>query len=188
MFRSPHPEPKDITVPLMVDQECAAGGTVHRQAGVLPLVLGFGNVLLTDDGAGVHIVEQLRSTLDPDLANFIDAGTMSFSLLSYIEATDSMLVIDAGELDRTPGTLGLFEDAAMDEFLKSPRWRTVHEVGLIDLLDTARLLGTIPARRALLCIQPSHTGWGEALSSPVERAVPDAMRQAVALLKRWRGQ
>ncbi len=126
----------------------------------LPLVLGFGNVLLSDDGAGVQAVELLRE-LCGNAANFIDAGTLSFSLLSYIEATDSLLVIDAANLDDVPGTLAMFAGTAMDDFLKSVRRRTVHEVGLIDLLDMARLGECLPSRRALLCIQPGRIDWGE---------------------------
>src|SRR5580658_1063115 len=114
------------------------------------LVLGFGNVLLSDDGAGIRLVERLRSELGADAAEFVDGGTLSFSLLPYLEATHSMLVADAADLDREPGAIGLFEGAAMDEFLKIPRRRTVHEVGLVDLLDMARLLGCLPDRRALL--------------------------------------
>ncbi len=66
-------------------------------------MLGFGNVLLCDDGAGVQIVERLRAVLGDDAADFIDAGTLSFSLLPYIEATDAMLAIDAADIDGPPG-------------------------------------------------------------------------------------
>ena len=150
------------------------------------LVLGFGNVLLCDDGAGVRLVERLRSELAPSAAEFIDGGTLSFSLLSYVEAADSMLVIDAADLDSSPGAIGLFEGAAMDEFLKTSRRRTVHEVGLLDLLDMARLRDRLPNQRALLCIQPGRIDWCEALSAPVAEAMPEAARQARATLQRWR--
>lgn len=150
------------------------------------LVLGIGNVLLSDDGAGVQLVEHLRSELGADAADFVDGGTLSFSLLSYIESTDSMLVIDAAELEGVPGAFCLFEGMAMDRFLASARRRTVHEVGLIDLLDMARLQGCLPSRRALLCIQPSCIDWSETLSAPVAQALPAAGRQAQALLQRWR--
>src|ERR1700690_1933116 len=73
------------------------------------LVLGIGNILLSDDGAGVRLVEQLRSQLGADSATFIDGGTIGFALLSYVEATDSMLVVDAADLDSAPGTTALFE-------------------------------------------------------------------------------
>lgn len=74
----------------------------------------------------------------------------------------------------------------MDEFLKSTRRRTVHEVGLIDLLDMARLQDCLPLRRALLCIQPQRIDWSDALSVPVAESLPAAVRQATMLLQRWR--
>ncbi len=150
------------------------------------LVLGFGNVLLSDDGAGVRLVERLRSELGAEAAEFIDGGTLSFSLLSYVAVTDSLLVVDAADLNSAPGTIRLFEGTAMDEFLKSTRRRTVHEVGLIDLLDMARLEGCLPSRRALLCIQPQHIDWSETLSARVAEALPEAARQAWETLQRWR--
>ncbi len=162
-----------------------AGGRVPLLAHPSALVLGFGNVLLCDDGAGVQLLGRVRSVLGDDVAHFIDAGTLSFSLLGYMEAAQSMLVFDAADLGAAPGTVRLFEDAAMDRFLTSSRRRTVHEVGLIDLLDMARLQNCLPHRRALLCIQPERIDWSETLSAPVAEALPEAARQATALLRRW---
>ncbi|MGO9514787.1 MAG: HyaD/HybD family hydrogenase maturation endopeptidase [Steroidobacteraceae bacterium] len=150
-----------------------------------PLVLGFGNLLLSDDGAGIQVVERLRAEFGGDGADFIDAGTLSFSLLPYIEATDSLLVIDAADINGPPGAIGLFEGMAMDAFLLSARRRSVHEVGLIDLLDMARLRDCLPRRRALLCIQPGRIDWSEQLSAPVAHALPEVVREAAVLLERW---
>jgi len=149
------------------------------------LVLGFGNVLLCDDGAGVQILGQLGCELSPDSAQLIDAGTLSFSLLPYIEAANSVLAIDAADINDRAGAIAIYEGEAMDEFLRSTRRRTVHEVGLIDLLDMARLRDCLPSRRALLCIQPGLIDWSERLSPPVAAALPVAVRQASALLQRW---
>jgi hydrogenase maturation protease len=151
-----------------------------------PLVLGFGNVLLSDDSAGVRLVERLRSELEADAAECVDAGTMSFNLISYVEATDSILLIDAAELHSPAGTIRVFEGREMDDFLKIIRRRSVHEVGLIDLLDTARLLGCLPVRRALLCIQPHRIEWCSALSPAVEEILPLAVQKAKAVLQGWR--
>ena len=151
----------------------------------VPLVLGFGNILLGDDGAGVWIVERLRTDPDCGACEFIDGGTLSFTLLPYVEATDALLVIDAAELESLPGTVAVFEGPAMDAFLMSARRRTVHEVGIIELLDMARLRGSLPARRALLCIQPGHIDWTNILSMPVAEGLSVAVTAARALLARW---
>lgn len=151
-----------------------------------PVVLGFGNVLLRDDGIGVRVVERVGAALGAEAAEFIDAGTLSFTLLPHIEAHDALLVIDAADLERSAGSIELFEGSDMDEFLAHPRRRSVHEVGLMDLLDMARLRDCLPPRRALLCIQPSCIEWGETLSAAVAQALPAAADRAAALIDRWR--
>ncbi len=149
------------------------------------LMLGMGNVLLGDDGVGIRLVERLRTDPAFGAANFVDGGTLSFSLLGLIETTDAMLVTDAADLGEAPGTVRLFENEAMDRFLASSRRRSVHEVGLCDLLDMARLLDCIPRRRALLCVQPCTIDWTEALSPPVARAFDAAAARAGAVLRYW---
>jgi hydrogenase maturation protease len=165
-----------------------AGNVSHAWSSPEPpraLILGFGNILLGDDGAGVQLVERLRTELPNSAYEFVDGGTMSFSLLSHVEKTQSMLVIDAAELGEPAGSVQLFENDAMDRFLKGSRRRTVHEVGLVDLLDMARLRDCLPGRRALLCIQPAVIDWSESLSPLVKAAMTGAASQARALLSRW---
>ena len=174
-----------MTSRLAVESGSQSADIVAPNPAARSLVLGFGNVLLSDDGAGVQLVMRLRSKLGPEAAEFIDAGTLSFSLLPYIEATTSVLIIDAAEISALPGSIALFEGLKMDQFLCRTRRRSVHEVGLIDLLDMARLRDCLPPRRALLCIQPGRIDWSEELSVPVEEALDEAGRQAVALLQRW---
>jgi hydrogenase maturation protease len=151
----------------------------------LGLVLGFGNILLGDDGAGVQLVARLSAVLPDSRCEFVDGGTMSFSLLSHVENANALLVIDAAELGHPPGFTALFENGAMDDFLRTSRRRTVHEVGLVDLLDMARLRDCLPHRRALLCIQPGLIDWSETLSPAVEAALAQASNQARKLLSRW---
>jgi hydrogenase maturation protease len=128
-------------------------------------------------------MEGLRKEVDTQC---VDGGTMSFTLLPYVEAAASMLVIDAANLEQPPGTFVLFEGTAMDDFLTSARRRTVHEVGLMDLLDIARLLGCLPTRRALLCVQPERIDWSMSLSAPVEQSIGAATLRVKALLQQWR--
>ncbi len=167
---------------------CAAAETgVPRVLSNL-LVLGLGNTLLGDDGVGIRVVEDLQAQSAFAGASYIDGGTLSFSLLGHLEQADAMLVIDAAQLDAAPGTVCVFEDAAMDRFLASSRRRSVHEVGLSDLLDMARLEDCLPQRRALVCVQPANIGWSQSLSAPVAEARLATLAQASAILARWSGR
>ncbi|MGA9334374.1 MAG: HyaD/HybD family hydrogenase maturation endopeptidase [Rudaea sp.] len=166
--------------------DCCERLTVSVPCGAASVVmLGIGNVLLGDDGVGIQLVERLRS--DPALSavDFVDGGTLSFSLLGLIETTDALLVADAADLNLVPGTVRLFENEAMDRFLRSSRRRSVHEVGLCDLLDMARLHDCLPERRALLCVQPGTIDWGETLSDRLAETFESAVGQARSVLGNW---
>jgi len=150
------------------------------------LVLGLGNTLLGDEGAGVHAIRYLAepSRALPDV-DYLDGGTLSFTLAGAIEDADHLIVIDAAELHAAPGTVQVFEGAAMDEFLGRNRKASVHEVSLMDLLAIARLTDSLPARRALIGIQPQYLDWADAPTPAVAEAIPAAGDAALRLLRDW---
>lgn len=150
------------------------------------LVLGIGNTLLTDEGAGVHALSRLAEDY-PDLAGveLIDGGTLSFTLAGPIEETGRLIVIDAAQLGAEPGTVRVFEGAEMDRFVGHNKKSSVHEVGLVDLMTVALLAGRLPARRALIGIQPENLDWGLEPTAAVQRGIREACARAVALIERW---
>ena len=149
------------------------------------LVLGIGNTLLGDEGAGVHALRYLQGRPEGRLLELVDAGTLGFTLLPLIEDHARLIVIDATNLDAPPGTVRVFEGSAMDIFLGRPR-RSVHEVGICDLLHATRLSGRFPKDRALIGIQPEIVGWQDG-PSPVVAAAFAAVGSAVCeRLSRWR--
>jgi len=149
------------------------------------LILGIGNTLLSDEGAGIHALNLLQSTY-PDLPNLtcVDGGTLSFTLAAYIEDSDNLIVFDAAELNAPAGTVKTMAGGEMDAFLGAAR-RSPHEVGLLDLFDIARLTGSLPAKRALVGIQPGLIEWGLSPTPAVATALPIAVEQAVNLLGQW---
>jgi hydrogenase maturation protease len=149
------------------------------------LVLGIGNTLLGDDGVGVRIVESLRGDADMAQRALVDGGTLSFSLLSQLEDAEAMLVVDAANLGAAAGTVRVYESDAMDQFIRRAGPRSVHEVGLADVMDMARLHGCLPPQRALVCVQPDRIEWSEKLSPVVEAATAHARQQIRELLSRW---
>lgn len=151
------------------------------------VVLGIGNVLLSDDGAGVRAAEALSRRLGnrPGL-RVLDGGTMSFALLEYLRDTGALIVFDAAELGAPAGEVRCFEGESMDSFLAdTARRRTVHEVGLNDVMAMARLAEELPEQRALICIQAAEVRWGLEVTPAVGAALPRAAAQAEALLERW---
>lgn len=150
------------------------------------VVLGIGNTLLRDESAGIHVVDALRHRDELDGVALVDGGTLSVTLLDYVEMAPALIVVDAGNIGAVPGALRSFEGEAMDAFLAgASRRRTVHEIGLLDLLAIARLRDLLPAHRALVCIQPAEVGWGLEPTLSVAAAVPAAADEVVRIFRRW---
>lgn len=149
------------------------------------LVLGIGNTLLGDEGVGVRVIEYLRhSHSHTDRLELVDGGTLSFTLAPLIEDSHRLIVVDAAELGSPPGTVQVFSGEAMDLFAGNAK-NSVHEVGLAELLDIARLTGRLPAYRALVAVQPRDLDWSTEPSEPVARAVGLAAAQVVELAMTW---
>lgn len=115
---------------------------------------------------------------------FLDAGTLSFTLVDDIASADNLIIFDAAQLDAVPGAIEVFEGDEFDEFLRSGR-RSVHEVGFADLMDIARLQDCLPINRALIGIQPELLGWGDSPGDSVTAAIPAAAESAMALIEKW---
>lgn len=160
-------------------------GTISTRKSTV--ILGLGNTLLGDEGVGVHAVRYFQAML-PGQADteFIDGGTLSFTLVEAIEAAEKLIVIDAAELRCVPGTVRLFQGKEMDRFVGTSKKSSVHEVSLADLLVISCLTGHLPEYRALIGIQPASIAWSETLTEPVDRAMRSAYELISKLLLEWR--
>ena len=150
------------------------------------VVIGIGNTLLSDEGVGVHVTRYLNEN-HPDLpdTDIVDGGTLSFTLACTIEDADNLIVIDATQLNAKPGSVRAFVGKDMDEFLNHQTRRSVHEVGLMDLLSIARLTDQLPENRALIGIQPQKIDWGQSPTAEIEAAIPVASQQTINLIQEW---
>ncbi len=149
------------------------------------LILGIGNTLLSDEGIGLHVLSTLqRKHPLIDGVEYIDGGTLSFTLAGWIEQADRLIVLDAAEFHQPPGTIRCLHNEEMDRFLGLPK-RSVHEVSLLDLVDIARLAGHLPEQRTLVGIQAEKIDWGENPSPAVAAAIPAAVETIEELLRDW---
>lgn len=149
------------------------------------LVLGLGNTLLGDEGVGVRVVEQLVEQGARPGVEWMDGGTLSFTLAGPIAEADQLIVVDAANLQGKSGDLQTFVDEEMDRFISSGKMSSVHEVSLMDLLSITALSADLPTPRALVGIQPLEVDWSESLSPPVTAALPAAVEAVLNLLQEW---
>ena len=152
------------------------------------LILGLGNVLMTDEAVGAKVLQQLSDLTELGAhCTLMDGGTLSFTLAGPIGDCERLIVVDAAAMGTPPGSVRVFEDTLMDERLRTHA-KSVHEVSLADLMDMVRLTDQLPAKRALVGIEPQLIDWGEQLTPAVAAAVPHAVAEIQALLARWEGR
>jgi hydrogenase maturation protease len=132
------------------------------------LVLGIGNLLMGDEGVGVHVIRRLEQEELPAFVTVVDGGTGGFHLLSYFSDFDPIVMIDATMDDQPPGTVSVIEPRYATDF---PRTLTAHDIGLRDLVESAALLKSLPKIHLVTvsigAMQPMQTS----LSPEIEHAV-----------------
>jgi len=148
------------------------------------LVLGVGNTLLADEGAGVYAMHFLKDHYTLPDTEYLDGGTLSFMLTNAIAEATNLIILDAAELNARPGSVRVFEGVEFDDFLLSG-CHSVHEVGFADLMDISRLLDTMPENFALVGIQPGYMGWDDTPGKAVRAATPEAAARAAELVYKW---
>jgi hydrogenase maturation protease len=142
------------------------------------LVLGLGNVLLADDGVGAaaiaHLLEAYRV---PRGVRVLDGGTLGLSLLPYLQEAETVILVDAVRSGAPPGTLVRLDG---DEVAPAVATRlSPHQVGVADLLDSARWLDQYPARLVLLGLVPESMDLTVGLSPAVARTMPELIQCVV---------
>lgn len=134
------------------------------------LILGVGNLLLSDEGAGIQVIERLQERYDlPAEVQALDGGTLGMDLLYYLEGVDCLLIVDAVETGEPPGTLIRLAGDKVPAFLSvkiSP-----HQVGVPDMLFAAKLKGCAPQDIVLWGVQPGSLDIGLELSPAVAAQV-----------------
>jgi hydrogenase maturation protease len=104
------------------------------------LVLGIGNLLMGDEGVGVHAVRKMEGTLPRDVS-LLDGGTGGFQLLGELTGHNPVILIDATMDGQPSGTVTVLRPRYASDF---PRSLTAHDIGLRDLIEAAALLGNLP--------------------------------------------
>ena len=148
------------------------------------LILGVGNLLISDEGVGLRILERLAEKYElPEEVQTLDGGTLGLDLLYYLEGIENLLIFDAVEMGKEPGALIRLEGDAVPSFLSvkiSP-----HQIGIPDMLFAAKLRDLYPQELVLWGVQPGVLEMSLELSPPVAAQVDVVVEKAVEELTRW---
>jgi hydrogenase maturation protease len=105
------------------------------------IILGIGNVLMGDEGVGVHAIQRLQQEQFPPSVVLLDGGTGGFHLLSVFEEYGTMIMIDATMNGAPAGTIEILQPRFASDF---PRTLSAHDIGLRDMVEAASMLGNLP--------------------------------------------
>ena len=140
--------------------------------------MGIGNILLNDEGVGIHVVKKLEEENFAG-ADLMDGGTGGFHLLGFIQSYTHVIIIDAS-LDQYPsGNVRILHPRYAKDF---PHQLSAHEIGLRDLLDAAFLLGNMPDLHLVAVSVKDFQELGMELTPEVEAAIPFAVENVKNLV------
>lgn len=137
------------------------------------LILGIGNILLRDEGVGVHVVEAMRDVPLPGDTELVDGGTAGAELINLLADRRKVIVIDAVDADCTPGSV--FRLSVKDLEPSAGGMVSLHQLGLLQSLWMADRLSCSPKEVVVFGVQPGDLSPGLTLTDEVRNAVPRAV-------------
>ena len=137
------------------------------------IILGVGNVLLRDEGVGVHVATNLQGYPLPDNFEVVEGGTDGFKLFHIIMEADRLIVVDCVKGGDEPGSIYRFD---MDDFDEIPDlYKTsVHQVSITEVVNLSGTMRT-PPRTTIIGIEPAELIMSLELSSAVQAKVPKVL-------------
>jgi len=134
------------------------------------LVLGVGNVLLTDEGVGVRALKEIeRHYIFPENVELLDGGTSGIELLRHIRKRDYLIIIDCMKCSQEPGTVVRVEGNDVPTAFRTRI--SPHQLGLSDLLAAAMLTDELPKKLVLYGVEPESIDIGLDLTDRVEASL-----------------
>lgn len=146
------------------------------------VVLGVGNVLMSDEGVGVHAVTALAENYDlPDEVEVIDGGTSGMDCLDRIADADLLLIADCmRSKDKAPGTITRLADEQINAWFKTKI--SPHQVGLSDVLAACCFHGISPKKVVLIGVQPASFETSMELTPAIAAVLPQVIDTLIAEL------
>jgi hydrogenase maturation protease len=140
------------------------------------VVIGVGNLLLRDEGIGIHAVKALQEIDLPPDVKLIDGGT-SPDLIAYTRAGDKLIIIDAARASGKPGAIYRFRP----EDLAGPKGvlTSAHEMGVVENLNLMTATGNEPRETVIIGIEPGEIDWGTELSNILQKRLPEVVKVAL---------
>lgn len=138
------------------------------------LILGVGNLLLKDEGVGIHVIRALEQENLPSGVHLMDGGTGGFHLISWIEKYDRIIMVDATLDKNPPGTIRVLRPKYSSEF---PPLMSAHEIGLRDMMSIMELTETMPLIDLIVISVEDISEVGMELTPKVKKVIPEVVEK-----------
>ena len=156
---------------------------IHRDAIADTLILGIGNVLMGDEGFGVHFARMMEHEPLPSGVAVLEGGTAGMQLMEAIESHRYVFLVDATLDNRPPGTVREIKPRFSSDY---PAAMSTHDIGLKDLISGLTFLGKLPEIYLFVVsvaeLQPMYIG----LSPEVEGALGQVKEKILERIKQLR--
>ena len=154
------------------------------------LVLGLGNMLLKDEGIGVHVAQQLQKQKLPDNVEVIDGGTAGLDILLRQQGVYKLVVIDAMKAGKRAGTIYKARFKAEDKDKLNRLFRedkeskiSSHQLGLIEALAAVEKMNCAPKEIVIIGVEPKQIDYSLELTEEVKQKVPAIINTVLEEIK-----
>ena len=137
------------------------------------LVLGLGNLLMGDEGIGIHVIKKLMEIKLPKNIEVVDGGTAAFDLMPYLKAAQKLIIVDAVQTGGKEGAI--YRLRPEDLSPGSGKTLSLHQITLQEVLEAAHLLDIKP-EVIIIGIEPKQIGCGDELSQELKEVIPAVTR------------
>lgn len=134
------------------------------------VILGVGNLLLSDEGIGVHVANELMKMNFPPEVRVVEGGTDGFRLLNVITEADRLIVIDAVKGGAIPGSIYRFDIKDAPDYPAAYK-TSVHQIGILEVIHLSALIGKTP-QTTIIGIEPKSLEMGMDLSPEIQAKIP----------------
>lgn len=144
------------------------------------LILGVGNLIMGDEGVGIHTIREIDKLTLPPGVETLDGGTGGFHLLSYLEEFSKVIIVDASMDGKPAGTISLIKPKYSKDFPKS---LSVHDIGLKDLVESVEILGKMPEIFLVTVSIQEIVPMTMELSEPVAKSIKGVIQKIEEILE-----
>lgn len=136
------------------------------------VILGIGNILLKDDGIGIHVVKQIEDEKFPSTIEVVDGGTSTLDTLSYFLGCKKVIVIDSLKAGYEPGTIYKIKPEEIKNYKRENL--SIHDVQILDVVKLANMYDKYPDV-IIFGIEPKEISFDTEMTECMKMKIPEVI-------------